>query len=107
MKPVLKITFNRPDKANAMNALMNEEINEILSELRNDLDYKFVIFTGSGKFFSSGADMKDVLTNIENNTVSSSWIRDDQLKRQELLRKFDALDQITIAAINGPMFGAG
>lgn len=107
MKPVLKISFNRPNRANAMNEQMDNEINEILTELNNDSEYKFVVFTGNGKTFSSGADMNDVLSELENNTQDTAWIRNDQIKRQEFLRKFDALDQITIAAINGPMYGAG
>ncbi len=106
-KPVLKITFNRPDKANAMNSKMNEELNDILTKLRDMTDYKYVIFTGSGRFFSAGADMHEVMTNMEHNTRTPTSIRTDQLNRQEFVRKLENLDQITIAAINGPMYGAG
>ncbi|MBS4215211.1 MULTISPECIES: enoyl-CoA hydratase/isomerase family protein [Neobacillus] len=106
-KPVLKVTFNRPDKANAMNKQMNEELDDIITEVRKDTDYKFIVFTGNGKTFSAGADMNEVLQGIESNSFSSSFIREDQITRHEFLRKFDALDQITIAAINGPMYGAG
>lgn len=106
-KPVLKVTFNRADKANAMNKQMNEELNDIITEVRKDTDYKFIVFTGNGKTFSAGADMNEVLQGIESNSFSSSFIREDQITRHEFLRKFDALDQITIAAINGPMYGAG
>ncbi|WP_404332189.1 enoyl-CoA hydratase/isomerase family protein [Mesobacillus maritimus] len=106
-KPILKITFNRPNKANAMNSKMNDELNDVLTFLQSNSDYKFVLFTGSGNAFSSGADMKELLINFENNKMNSSEIRLDQIQRQEFLRKFDALDQITIAAINGPMYGAG
>lgn len=106
-KPVLKITFNRPDKANAMNKQMNDELDEILNEVRKDSDYKFIVFTGNGKLFSAGADMNEVLNWMENDSLNTSFIREDQLARHEMLRKFDALDQITIASINGPMYGAG
>lgn len=106
-KPVLKVAFNRPEKANAMNKQMNEELDDIITEVRKDTDYKYIVFTGNGKAFSAGADMNEVLQGIENNSFSRSFIREDQLSRQEFLRKFDALDQITIAAINGPMYGAG
>ena len=106
-KPVVKITFNRPDKANAMNKQMNEELDDIISEIRKDSDYKFIVFTGNGKTFSAGADMNELLNGIEDHALSSSYIREDQINRHEFLRKFDALDQITIAAINGPMYGAG
>lgn len=90
-----------------MNTKMNDELDRILTEVRTDSDYKFIVFTGNGRVFSAGADMNEVLNEIKENTLSSSWIREDQLKRQEFLRKLDTLDQITIAAINGPMYGAG
>lgn len=106
-KPILSVTFNRPDKANAMNKQMNEELDDIITEVRKDTGYKFIVFTGNGKTFSAGADMNEVLQGIESNSFSSSFIREDQITRHEFLRKFDALDQITIAAINGPMYGAG
>src|SRR5881227_2088269 len=106
-KPVLRVTFNRSEKANAMNAQMNEELDRILTEVRNDSDYKFIVFTGNGRVFSGGADMNEVLNELKDNPLSSSWVREDQLQRQEFSRKLDTLDQITIAAINGPAYGAG
>ncbi|TQR12733.1 enoyl-CoA hydratase/isomerase family protein [Psychrobacillus soli] len=107
VEPTLSITFNRLDKANAMNYQMDQELNELISEVSSDKKYKFIIFTGAGKVFSAGADIKEVGKSIEENEEDSSWIRKDQISRQEFLRKLDALDQITIAAINGPAFGAG
>lgn len=105
-KPVLKIIFNRPNKANAMNNEMNDELIEIISEVRKDSEYKFIVFTGSGKVFSAGADLNE-FAGIEGKALTESFIREDQVTRHEMLRKFDDLNQITIAAINGPMYGAG
>ncbi|MDN7244625.1 enoyl-CoA hydratase/isomerase family protein [Planococcus shenhongbingii] len=105
--PVLFVTFNRPEKANAMNNQMDKELSELVSAVGCDQNYRFIVFTGAGKVFSAGADIKEVKKNIEENAADPSWIRKDQINRQEFLRKFDALDQITIAAINGPAFGAG
>ncbi|MFJ5768924.1 enoyl-CoA hydratase/isomerase family protein [Psychrobacillus sp. NPDC093180] len=105
--PTLYVTFNRPSKANAMNKQMDKELNHLISEISSDKKYKFIVFTGAGSVFSAGADIKEVGKSIEENKEDSSWIRKDQINRQEFLRKLDALDQITIAAINGPAFGAG
>ncbi|WP_394121435.1 enoyl-CoA hydratase/isomerase family protein [Planococcus donghaensis] len=105
--PVLYVTFNRPEKANAMNRQMDEELSDLVSAVGTDRNYRFIVFTGAGKVFSAGADIKEVKKNIEENPTDPSWIRKDQINRQEFLRKFDAPDQITIAAINGPAFGAG
>lgn len=106
-KPVLRIFLNRPEKANAMNSVMNQELDDVISKIRHDQNYKFIVLRGNGKYFSAGADLKEISTAFENGELDSSWIRDDQLARHEFLRKFDTLDLITIAAINGPMRGAG
>jgi enoyl-CoA hydratase/carnithine racemase len=106
-KSVLKVILNRPEKANAINIQMLKELNEIISDVRNNQECKFIVFTGSGKHFSGGADMKEFMSIIENNPSNSSWIRNYHLELQEFHRKLEALDQITIAAINGAMYGGG
>lgn len=107
LAPVLYVTFNRPEKANAMNRKMDAELFDLVSAVGSDRNYRFIVFTGAGNVFSAGADIKEIKKSIEGNPTDSSWIRKDQINRQEFLRKFDAMDQITIAAINGPAFGAG
>ena len=105
--PTLIVKLNRPRKANAMNTKMSEEIAGILLELRTWSDCKYVIFTGNGNHFSAGADMEEVGEQLKNNHDILSMIRNDQLARIDFMRKFDEMDQISIAAINGSMYGAG
>lgn len=105
--PTLIVKFNRPDKANAMNGKMSAEIDEVLLDLRHSLECKYVIFTGNGKHFSAGADMVEAGEQLKNDPNFIATIRNDQLGRIDFMRKFDELDQISIAAVNGPMYGAG
>ena len=52
------ITFNNPDKRNAMSLDMWEGLGQALTELRDDPDVRVVILTGAGdKAFVSGADI--------------------------------------------------
>ncbi|KZE38854.1 hypothetical protein AV656_08105 [Bhargavaea cecembensis] len=106
-KPVLRVNLNRPEKANAMNAQMNRELDDVITHVRQNHDYRVIVFTGNGRVFSAGADMKELSGLLKDNPNDTTWIREDQLQRHEFLRKFDTLDQITVAAINGPMRGAG
>ncbi|REB08747.1 enoyl-CoA hydratase/isomerase family protein [Sporosarcina sp. BI001-red] len=106
-KPTLIVKLNRPDKANAMNSKMSAELDEVLMDLRQSLDCKYVIFTGNGKHFSAGADMAEAGEQLKNDPNFISTIRNDQLGRIDFMRKFDEMDQVSIAAINGPMYGAG
>jgi len=105
-KPILKVIFNRPEKANAMNDKMNKELMHIVSEIKREEDYKYIIFTGSGRYFSGGDDMDEAYENITKRNRSETTIRNDQLDRQDFIKNIERLDQITISAINGPMYGA-
>ena len=55
------IRLNRPDKLNAINLQMVEELVKALDELENNNDVKIVIITGNGRAFSAGADVKEML----------------------------------------------
>ena len=87
------ITFNRPEKLNAMNLEMKNEISDALSEMEVDDDIKAVILTGAGRAFSSGHDNDDPLENMPEFA---------SLKEEELLF---TLDKPTIAAIHGYTLG--
>jgi enoyl-CoA hydratase len=87
------ITLNRPDKLNAMNLKMKNELSEALSEMENDDDIKAVILTGAGRAFSSGHDNDDPLENMPEFA---------SLKEEEVLFH---LDKPTIAAVHGYTLG--
>lgn len=54
---VVTLTLNRPDKLNAANAMMWDELGEFFAELRHDIDVRALIVTGAGRGFCSGADL--------------------------------------------------
>ncbi|MBL7174982.1 MAG: enoyl-CoA hydratase/isomerase family protein [Desulfobacteraceae bacterium] len=102
------LTLNRPEKLNAMNAQMLEEISQVLAGLRGDADTRFVILTGAGKSFTSGADMgpRGVIPLDAAQTVSREQ-RLVQMTSHDLIRTYLNLEQVTIAAVNGYCLGAG
>jgi enoyl-CoA hydratase/carnithine racemase len=87
------ITMNRPEKLNAVNLDMKNELFDALSNMEVDEDVKVVILTGAGKAFSSGHDNNDPLEKLSEFT---------SLKEEELLF---TLDKPTIAAIHGYTLG--
>ncbi len=91
--PVGIITMNRPEKLNAMNLEMKNELSDVLSEMEVDDDIRVVILTGAGKAFSSGHDNKDPLENMPEFA---------NLKEEEVLLN---LDKPTIAAVHGYTLG--
>jgi trans-feruloyl-CoA hydratase/vanillin synthase len=52
------VTFNRPEKRNAMNPTLHVEMEQILFELETDEDTKVIVLTGAGNSRSAGMDLK-------------------------------------------------
>ena len=56
------MTFNRPEKKNAMTNGIYDQINEAISRAENEAQIKVVVLTGAGDFFSAGNDIADFMT---------------------------------------------
>jgi enoyl-CoA hydratase/carnithine racemase len=52
------VTFNRPEKRNAMNPQLHFEMEEILTHLETDPAAKVIVLTGAGNAWSAGMDLK-------------------------------------------------
>jgi enoyl-CoA hydratase/carnithine racemase len=98
------VTFNRPERANALNYDHLEEIEHCALSFRDDAETRVVIFTGAGRHFSSGADLVDFPAEIEQPLL----VRRRRFRIGErALHAMLGIDQITIAAWNGGALGGG
>ena len=61
---IAHITFNRPEKLNAYNKQMMEELVEIWQEYDSDPDLRVAIVTGKGKGFCAGFDLKETAAGV-------------------------------------------
>ena len=98
---IATIQLNRPKVLNAMNKQLWLDIQAALEDSKNDADIKVLIFTGAGRAFSTGADLK------ESKTRSIEAYRDYLNELQEASRKIIRFEKATIAAINGYALGSG
>jgi enoyl-CoA hydratase len=98
---IATIQLNRPKVLNAMNKQLWLDIQAALDDSKNDPDIKVLIFTGAGRAFSTGADLK------ESKTRSIEAYRDYLNELQEASRKIIRFEKATIAAINGYALGSG
>jgi enoyl-CoA hydratase/carnithine racemase len=57
--PVGLITLNRPDRLNAINEQMLDDLDELLDAIEVDDDVRVVVLQGAGRAFCSGFDLKD------------------------------------------------
>jgi enoyl-CoA hydratase len=56
---IAKITLNRPDQLNALNATMRREFVEAVEDIADDESITVLITTGAGRAFSAGMDLKE------------------------------------------------
>jgi enoyl-CoA hydratase/carnithine racemase len=59
---VATITLDRPDRLNAMNQQMRDELRNCWQRVKDDPDVWVAIVTGAGRAFSSGADVESLAT---------------------------------------------
>jgi enoyl-CoA hydratase len=98
------ITFNNPEKRNAMSLEMWEGLGSALTELRDDPDVRVVILVGAGdKAFVSGADISQFEKNRHNAQASEEYSRRSEAQRA-LLANYP---KPTIACIRGFCLGGG
>ena len=98
----LFVTLNRP-KLNLFNSQMIEELINLWQSLRLDTSIRFIMITGSGDHFSAGVDLKEFT--VEKTTAE--FARVGQLAGHEMMRSLENLEQVTVAALNGVVVGAG
>ena len=107
---LVTITFNRPERKNALNAANWADLDRVLTEVANDADDRAVLVTGAGGNFSSGADLSGGL-NSEPAEVSGLTGRAPQSTLHEMravgeiIRRLQHLPKPTIAAVDGVAVG--
>jgi enoyl-CoA hydratase len=95
------ITLNRPQVLNAMNKQLWLDMERALADAREDDSVRVVVFTGTGRAFSTGADLKD------SKGRSLQAYRDYLVHLQEISRQIIRYPKPTIAAVNGFALGSG
>ena len=97
---VLTITLNRPEVFNAFNRALHAALREALAEAA-DPEVRAVVITGAGRGFCSGQDLKEF-------SELPGGIRDAlEGTYHPNIRAIRALEKPVLAAINGPVAGAG
>ena len=104
---VIVLQLNRPDRLNAINEIMRDELMLTLATIGADASAKVVVLTGAGRGFCSGIDVR----NFGPRMLEASDPAIDRLRFQEAMAALPQaiwdLPQPVIAAVNGPCVGAG
>ena len=97
------ITFNRPEKLNALHATMSGEMRDQITVWNNDPNIGAIVLTGAGRAFCSGADIGGWNQDIEKRERGEEQER----RRDGSWVTFARDSKPLICAINGPCIGAG
>lgn len=92
------LTLDDPDKRNALNLAMNDEIAAVLDRWEHGDEVRAIVVTGAGSAFCAGADLGDLLASSNSGAL------------HEIYRGFLRVAHSplpTIAAVNGAAVGAG
>lgn len=100
---ILTITINRPDKLNALNKTVIEELSAAIDEVYNNAEIKSAVITGSGaKAFVAGADISE-FTSLDGNAGKALA----QMGQDNVFSKIENSPKPIIAAVNGFALGGG
>lgn len=101
---VATLTLNRPEKLNAINERMNEELEDAMTKINQDRDSRVLIITGAGRAFCSGADVGDMAKAAAGAVMDiRRWT---QTAHRTILALTD-LEKPVIAKVNGVAVGIG
>ncbi len=96
------VKINRPKVLNALNHQVINELEKVMTEIKEDESVKGVIITGEGeKAFVAGADIKEITK------LDATAGMEFALKGQKVFRLIETLGKPVIAAINGFALGGG
>ncbi|MGD6818019.1 enoyl-CoA hydratase [Metabacillus sp. 84] len=96
-----RIELNRPDVLNAMDGEMLSELLAAFKEVR-DSDADILVISGAGRGFSSGGDIKSMLSDMDQSAFSSVMHTISQM-----ILELYTMPKLTISAVHGAAAGLG
>ncbi len=104
---VAHLTLTRPDKLNALDPVMLEELLDALARLQDNGSLNAMILAGTGRLFSAGVDLSTPFfmeavtdTSMFSGTRLLNW-------QHRVIEALYGLPILTIAAVNGDACGGG
>ena len=99
------LSYNRPDKRNAMSPAVNRAMLKALEELEFRDDVGVLVLTGEGSAWSAGMDLKEYFRETE--ALGLKGTRKAQSEAYAWWKKLRWFQKPTIAMVNGWCFGGG
>ncbi|HKV55796.1 MAG TPA: enoyl-CoA hydratase/isomerase family protein [Candidatus Binataceae bacterium] len=95
------VTLNRPERLNAYNVEMRDDLYAVLSAIHEDPEVRAMVLTGAGQSFSTGGDVSEF--GQAPSPTAARWIR----FRRDVWGRLRSLSVPTVAAVHGFTVGGG
>ena len=100
---VLEISMNRPEKLNAVDAAMHEELAKVFVDVSSDPECDVAVLTGSGRAFSAGGDIDWMQLMIDDPQTFEKTAREGK----QIIYSLLDCEKPVIAKVNGHAAGLG
>ena len=102
---VATVTFDRPQRLNALTFDIYADLRDLLTELEHRDDVKVLVITGSGKGFCSGGDVHEIIASLLE--MDTKGLLEFTRMTGAVVERMRRLPLPVIASINGVAAGAG
>lgn len=102
---VATVTFDRPDRLNALTFDVYADLRDLLGELEQREDVRALVITGTGRGFCSGGDVEEIIGALQE--MGTGGLLEFTRMTGAVVEKLRRLPMPVIAAVNGVAAGAG
>ena len=99
---VCGLTLNRPQRANALDGALIQQLSAAVSQIRQDPTARLLVLTGHGTLFCGGADLQWMRQMADADITHNE---SDAFELAQLLEDLVQLPLPTVARVNGPAYG--
>lgn len=106
---ILTVWLNRPESRNAMSLKMVTAIQQVFSQIADDVSIRAVIFRGQGGHFCAGGDIKDMAglrVEVANSGSLQAYV-DFNRRFGTMIEQVDQAAQTVVAVLEGAVLGGG
>lgn len=103
---VATVTFNRPDRLNALTLDVYADLRDLMTELEHHDDVAVVVVTGTGRGFCSGGDVEDIIGKLLAGGDQRDVLEFTRMTGA-VVQRMRELPKPIIASVNGVAAGAG
>lgn len=104
---VLNITFNRPEKRNAMNDTLVQEMRDVFAAIKDNRSVRAVVMRGAEGNFCSGGDISGMNTRSAPGADAKSVMWKFNRSFGRMITEVNAAPQVVICCLEGAVLGGG